>query len=103
MNKTVKYELDLGKLPPLTGAQGAELKVTLPPKNVPLAECFNPSKENGNDEDSAGALHAGIQAGSDQVGRGWTEHRGGRLIAGGGGADAVQLGQGAAPGQAQRR
>ena len=54
MNKTVKYELDLGKLPPLTGAQGAELKVTLPPKNVPLAECLNPSKENGNDEDSAG-------------------------------------------------
>ena len=26
MNKTVKYELDLAKLPPLTGAQVAELK-----------------------------------------------------------------------------
>jgi len=33
--------------------------VTLPPKNVPLAECFNASKENGNDEDSAGAVGAG--------------------------------------------
>ena len=26
MNKTVKYEVDLAKLPPLTGAQAAELK-----------------------------------------------------------------------------
>jgi hypothetical protein len=25
--------------------------VTFPPKNVPLAECFNSSKENGNDKD----------------------------------------------------
>ncbi|MCW5230488.1 hypothetical protein, partial [Verminephrobacter eiseniae] len=36
--------------------------LTLPSKNVSLAEWFNASKENGNDEDSAGALHAGIQA-----------------------------------------
>jgi len=35
-----------------------QAEVTLPPKNVPLAECFNASKESGNDEDSAGALHA---------------------------------------------
>ena len=35
-------------------------RLTLPPKNVPLAECFNASKENGNDENSAGALHAGV-------------------------------------------
>ena len=30
-----------------------ERRLTLPPKNVPLAECFNASKEDGNDEDSA--------------------------------------------------
>ena len=77
--------------------------LTLPPKNVPLAECFNASKENGNDENSAGALHAGVQAGSGAAGRGWAEHRGGSQIVGRGGADAVQLGQGAASGQAQRR
>ena len=28
--------------------------LTLPPKNVPFAECFNAGKENGNDKDSAG-------------------------------------------------
>ena len=26
--------------------------MTFPPKNVSLAECFNASKENGNDEDN---------------------------------------------------
>jgi len=45
------------------------------PENVPLADCFIANKENGNDENSAGALHAGVQAGSGQVGRGWAEHR----------------------------
>src|SRR6218665_3107862 len=40
------------------------MRVTLPPKNVSLAEWFNASNENGNDEDSADALHAGIQGGS---------------------------------------
>ena len=34
----------------------------MPPKNVSLAECFNASKENGNDEDDEGALHARVQA-----------------------------------------
>jgi hypothetical protein len=37
----------------LTGAV-----LTLPPKNVSLAECFNASKENGNDEGNEGAVHA---------------------------------------------
>ena len=33
----------------------------MPLKNVSLARCFNPGKENGNDEDGAGALHAGVK------------------------------------------
>ena len=32
--------------------------LTLPAKNVSLAEWFNASKENGNDEDDEGAVHA---------------------------------------------
>ena len=28
----------------------------MPARNVPLAECFNASKENGYDEDSSGVL-----------------------------------------------
>ena len=36
--------------------------VTLPLKNVSLAEWFNSDKENGNDQDNKGALHAGVQA-----------------------------------------
>ena len=77
--------------------------LTLPPENVPIAEWFNASKEYGNDEDSAGALHAGVQAGSSAPGDRRAEHGGGGKVAGRGGADAVQLGQGGAPGQAQRR
>src|SRR6218665_239316 len=77
--------------------------VTLPPKNVSLAEWFNASKENGNDEDSTGALHAGIQAGGGAAGPWRAEHRSGGQDAGRGGADAVQLGQGGSPGQAHRR
>ena len=50
--------------------------VTLSPKNVPLAECFNASKEDGNDEDSAGALHVGIQARSRAAGDRWSQHCG---------------------------
>ena len=36
MNRTVKYELDLAKLPPLTGAQEAELKalVAMPDSQI---------------------------------------------------------------------
>ena len=68
--------------------------LTLPRENVSLVGCFNTSKENGNDEDSAGALHAGIQAGGSAAGARWTEHRGGGQDAGRGGTDAVQLGQG---------
>ncbi|WP_265657956.1 tripartite tricarboxylate transporter substrate binding protein [Verminephrobacter eiseniae] len=77
--------------------------VTLPPKNVSLAEWFNASKENGNDEDSTGALHAGIQAGGGAAGPWRAEHRSGGQDAGRGGADAVQLGQGGSPEQAHRR
>jgi hypothetical protein len=32
--------------------------LTLPAENVSLAECFNASKENGNDEDDEGAIYA---------------------------------------------
>jgi len=39
--------------------------MTLPPKNVSLAECFNASKENADDEDGKSALHARIQARGD--------------------------------------
>src|SRR6218665_631855 len=80
-----------------------EGSLTLPPKNVSLAERFNASKENGNDEDSAGALHAGIQAGGSATGSRRPEHRSGGQDAGRGGADAVQLGQGGSPEQAHRR
>src|SRR6218665_1083064 len=79
------------------------LVLTLPPKNVSLAEWFNASKENGNDEDSAGALHAGIQAGGSATGSRRPEHRSGGQDSGRGGTDAVQLGQGGSPGQAHRR
>ena len=48
MNRTVKYELDLAKLPPLTGAQEAELKALAAMPNsqidhsdiAPLADDF---------------------------------------------------------------
>src|SRR6218665_270346 len=59
-------------------------RLTLPPKNVSLAEWFNASKENGNDEDSAGALHAGIQAGGGAAGPWRPEHRSGGQGGGGG-------------------
>jgi transposase len=35
--------------------------LTLPAKNVSLAECFNASKENVNDEDDESAVHARIK------------------------------------------
>jgi hypothetical protein len=50
--------------------------LNLSPKNVPLAECFNVSKEYEYDEDSAGALHAGVQTGSCAAGDWRAEHRG---------------------------
>ena len=79
-------------------------KMTLPAKNVSLAEWFNPSKENGNDEhDKEGALHARIQARGRAAGRRRPEHCRGGTLAGGGGPDAVQLGQGASSWQAHRR
>jgi hypothetical protein len=50
-----------------------------------------------------GALHAGVQARGAQAGSGRAGHRGCGQVAGRGGADAVQLGQGAARGPDQRR
>ena len=35
-------------------------ELSLPPENVSLAECFNSSKDNGNEQDSAGALHLSL-------------------------------------------
>ena len=51
--------------------------MTMSPRNVPLPECFNASKEYGNDKESAGALHAGVQARSSEVGDRRAEHRSG--------------------------
>ena len=45
-------------------------RVTLPLKNVSLAEWFNSDKENANDENIKGALHARIQARGGQAGLG---------------------------------
>ena len=42
--------------------QRAPRQLTLPSKNVPLVECFNASKESGNDQDGTSQLHVGIQA-----------------------------------------
>ena len=78
--------------------------LTLPAENVSLAECFNASKENGNDEeDDEGAVHARVQARGGAAGRGRAEHCSGGADVGRGRSDAVQLGQGAAAGQAQGR
>uniref|UniRef100_UPI0025ED2F43 hypothetical protein n=1 Tax=Rhodoferax sp. TaxID=50421 RepID=UPI0025ED2F43 len=57
------------------GLQGMALytMVTLPSKNVSLAECLNSRKENGNDEDGESAIHARIQARSSATGRGRSE------------------------------
>jgi hypothetical protein len=66
--------------------------VTLPSKNVSLAECLFPRKEYGNDENGKSAIHALIQARSSANGRGRSEHcRRGTHI-GRGQTDSVQLG-----------
>jgi hypothetical protein len=80
--------------PKFSTKERERISLTLPSKNVPLAECFNASKENGNEEDGTGQLHAGVQARGGSVGDGRAEHRSGSADAGRGGADAVQLGQG---------
>ena len=72
--------------------------LTLPLKNVSLTEWFNSDKENGNDEDIKGALHARIQARGGKAGRGWAEHCCFGQDIGRGGPDTVQLGQGAPAG-----
>ena len=71
--------------------------LTLPLKNVSLTEWNNSGKENVNDEDIKGAIYARIQARGGKAGRSWAKHWGGGQNAGRGRADAVQLGQGAAP------
>ena len=48
--------------------------LTLPLKNVSLAEWFNSDKENANDENIKGALHARIQARGGQAGLGWANY-----------------------------
>jgi hypothetical protein len=75
--------------------------LTLPPKNVFLAECLNSRKENGNDQNGKSAIHARIQARSRATGRRRSEHCGSSTHTGSGRSDAVQLGQGAALGPAQ--
>jgi hypothetical protein len=73
-----------------------KLRVTLPLENESLAEWLNASKERGNEEDGEVALHAGVQAGGGKAGGIWAEYRGGGAQPGFGGADVVQLGEGAA-------
>ena len=68
----------IGQSVALTGPFGelgneyrAGAQLTLPVENVSLAECFNASKENGNDEeDDEGAVHARVQARGGAAGRG---------------------------------
>ena len=74
----------------------AVLRLTLPLENESLAEWLNASKERGNEEDGEVALHAGVQAGGGKAGGIWAEYRGGGAQPGFGGADVVQLGEGAA-------
>ena len=76
--------------------------LTLPLKNVSLAEWFNSDRENGNDENIKGALHARIQARGSSPGGKRPKHRSGGAHVGRGRPDAVQLGQGPSAGQAHR-
>ena len=59
-----------GIIPQKPPQNGRFRLVTLPLKNVSLAEWFNSDKENVNDEDIKGALHARIQARGGKAGRG---------------------------------
>ena len=56
--------------------------LTLPLKNVSLAKCFNSDKENGNDKNIKGALHARIQTRGSPFGGERPKHRGGGQNAG---------------------
>ena len=72
---------------PLAYAKGAACtnrSMTLPLKNVSLAEWFNSDKENANDEKIKSALQARIQVRVDQLVDGWAERRGGSNNAGSG-------------------
>ncbi len=51
--------------------------MTLPLINAFLAEWFNSDKENGNDENIKGVLHARIQARGSPAGGQRPKHRGG--------------------------
>ena len=74
--------------------------MTLPPKNVFLAECLNSHRENANDKDGKSAIHARIHARNGATGRGRPEHCGSSALPGSGRLDALQLSQGTAPRQA---
>ena len=90
-----EYDDDFGGTAYVAGRDGVGLgplsteKMTLPLKNVSLAEWFNSDKENGNDENIKGALHARIQARSSLAGGERPKHRGGSAHAGRGRSDAV--------------
>jgi len=68
--------------------------MTLPPRNVSLAEWENSGKENGSDEVNEGAVYAGVQARRGADGQGWAESGGGFEGARHQRPDLAQLGQG---------
>ena len=80
--------------------------LTLSGKSLSLAECFNSSKDCGNDEDEEqrdeGEVHAGIQAEGRENDRQTREHCGCGPVAGRGRSDLVQLGQAVQGWQAAR-
>ena len=92
--KAKRASLEQG-LKDITEIQRMTQALTLPLKNVSLAEWFNSDKENANDKNIKGSLHARIQARGSSLGGQRPKHRGGGTHAGGGRPDAVQLGEGA--------
>ena len=74
--------------------------MTLSAKNVSLTEWNNSDKEKVNDEVIKSTVHARIQARGGQTGPGRAKHCGGGQNIRSDRADAVQLGQGSAPGSA---
>jgi hypothetical protein len=78
----------------VTAASPDDRTLTLPPRNVSLAEWLNSGKENGSDEVNEGAVHAGVQARGGADGQGRPEP--GSRVEGARDQqpDAAQLGQG---------
>ena len=103
-SRSGEWALPPSRLPTHLGPSGiAIFFMTLPLKNVSLAECLNSRKEHENDEDGKSAIHARIQAKGGATGRGRPEHCGSSALTGSGRPDAVQLSQGTAPRQAPGR